>query len=168
MSDLIASLSFFAACVGAWYAFQAYQSSKEVSFPKHKAHTQTIDINHLSKEAKKLHDFIGNNVDRLVYLNVRFDIDEFEFNEQIVDKQKITYLNIWYDKIEKNKKISTEELSVMNCLGLNLSIYIAEKSDTKVGFSRFGNILHGYFYIIGYSGPHQGYMGATIRTAVRE
>lgn len=168
MSDLIASLSFFAACIGAWYAFQAYQSSKEISFPKRKAHTETVDISHLSKEAGEFHDFICDNVDRLVYLNVRFDIDEFEFYEEKIGEQKITSLNIWYNTIEKNKKISKDDLSVMNCLGLNLSIYIAEKSDTKVGFSRFGNILHGYFYIIGYDGPYQGYMGATIRTAVRE
>ncbi|CNL06539.1 Uncharacterised protein [Yersinia frederiksenii] len=166
MSDFISTMSFLAACIGAWYAFKAYQASREISFPKNKAHTTPIEIGHSSKEAKKFHDFISDNVDRLVYLNIRFDNDNFEFNDSVIDDKKSKNFNIWFEEIDTNSTQTVEPLSVMNASGLNLSIIIDDNSDTKVGYHRGYNMLHGYFYIIAYGGPYQGYMGATLRSAV--
>ncbi|AIN19225.1 hypothetical protein CH54_1417 [Yersinia rochesterensis] len=166
MSDFISTMSFLAACIGALYAFKAYQSSREISFPKNRAHTTHIEIGHLSKEAKSFHDFISDNVDRLVYLNIRFDDNNFKFDDGVIDDKKYKHLTIWLEKIDPNSREVVGPLSVMNASGLNLSIIINDNSDAKVGYHRGYNMLHGYFYITAYGGPHQGYMGATLRSAV--
>ncbi|MFQ6284470.1 hypothetical protein ACLMPM_03560 [Yersinia enterocolitica] len=167
MTNFIASISFLAACVGAWYAYKAYQSSKEVSFPKSNAHEKYVEIKHLSKEAKEFQAFLYKNEDRLVYLNIIFDSNEFEFSDDSINGEKTVCLNIWVQKTEKDEE-EKEPLSVMNADGLNISIIIDDRSNAKVCGVRGINIIKGYFYIDGFGGPNQGYMGAIVRAAIRE
>ncbi len=142
-----------------YYAYKAFTSSKEISFPDKKPRENICTLKHYSREAKALERFLSENTHRKVYLNIELDGDDFELGES--DDSK--WLVIWTDKFEDVQP--EEKPSTSNSSGYQLTITPHEDGFGQIYWFRGAYRLSGHFYIDGYLGPYQGLMSAVISAA---
>jgi hypothetical protein len=160
LNVLLAAMGVVIGVVSAVYARNSYLSAKIPSFPKTKSNLSPIEIKHLSKEALKFNRFLRDNADRKVYLNILLDADHFEISD--LDAGRAKWTNIWLESFEKVTE--ADELSSKNSNGLNVTFHMSETNDAKIYWDKGRYLIKGYFCILGYGGPQQGYMGSVLRS----
>lgn len=158
MMDVVSVLALLATLVGVYYAKKAADSTKEMSFPPKNPRQSYKIIKHYSKEAHDFEDFIARNVDRKVYLNVYFDGHDFlDFvTLPTTDESGSIIINTLSDNAsEKERILRGSDHFIIHIINSD--------SDAILGWNMGDYRLKGYFCIIGYGGPKQGGMGATLR-----
>ena len=160
MANFLAILGIVISIFSAYYAYQAYCSSKEITYPKRRARRNGLLVENFSKEAKDFHAFLADNIDRKVYINVLFGQEVEVSTPTDENYQEPFYVVLWdsrFDSIPPGDKPSN-----MNCTGVE--IHIDQDKDTigKFGYERGYHRLQGQFYIYSYAGPYQGVMSAIL------
>ncbi|MTD25838.1 hypothetical protein [Erwinia sorbitola] len=156
--DTISTLSLVAGLAGAYCAYKAYINSKEVSFPRSNARKKPVFLQSFHKTSELFENFIANNTQKTVFINVIIDEKSVEVE---IDEEGGGYFVVWTDCFETLN--IGEEPSCRKCTGFEIYIEKGHEPDAKIYWFRGAYFLSGYFSIIGYSGPHQGMMGATLR-----
>ncbi|MFZ4834421.1 hypothetical protein [Rouxiella sp. Mn2063] len=159
MDYFITLTTLLAGIVAAYYAWKAYDVTKENTFPQKNAHTQFCIINPLSKELLKLNDFLSRNIDKKIYLNIRFDGENVDFcsypkNGSIEESVEFS---IWLEKF--NKGDEGEKLDGFNSSGLSISL--EGEVSKHVFWENGGHLIKGYFAVLGH-GTKQGHYGARL------
>lgn len=176
----VGTVSSVLACI---YAIKAYESSKTPTFPLDNAYIDSTEISSLSRNAHDFEDFISSNVSRVVYLNVYFDEDSVDVDEEpelsqeefdsyddetkeaILEDEKTFYREkvfIWtecFEGTDRKQRPSYEN----HCTGLEISFLKNPDADAHLNWSRGTYSLNGYFSIAHYSGPYQGSRIASLR-----
>ncbi|EKY1998843.1 hypothetical protein SMW88_003615 [Cronobacter sakazakii] len=160
IENLLTLTGILVSIISAYFAYMAYASSKEVTFPSKNARKEGCVINNLSDEAIAFHYFLHENIDRKVYLNVLFS-DEVSVSFPVEDDAVKDYTVMLWDK--KFEEIPPgEKPSFLNSSGVEITIEKQEGTVSKFGYARGYYRLQGQFYILGYSGPYQGIMSAVL------
>lgn len=157
MSLIIAIVGLVYAALSAKYAKKAFEASKIISFPDKDPKEQWIEITNYSKEGRDFEDFIFKNRHSRVYINVRFDADKVT----VVLEESTPWFLLWQEQLEPLNE--GDQPSVMNSSGFNVSVEMPQGTDAGLYWNRGFYELTGFFSILGYGGPHQGLMGATLR-----
>lgn len=176
----VGTLASVLACI---YAIKAYESSKTPTFPADDAYTVPIEVFSLSRDATNFEDFLSSHVGRVVYLNVYFDPDstdvdeepelseeEYESNDddtkkaidehdKYFDKKTLTVWTECFEGYDRKKRPSVEN----HCIGLSISFLKNSDADAELTWFRGSYYLKGYFSIVEYSGPYQGFRTASLR-----
>ncbi|MFJ5398418.1 hypothetical protein [Pectobacterium sp. CHL-2024] len=182
-NNIMSTIGVFVSIVACFYAVKAYKATNPISFPLENPYAESLELASLSKESDQFEDFIASNVNRVVYLNVYFDSDSVDVDIQeemdgeeyaALDKEEkdaIEYHNrtfekesvlLWTECFDGYKK--SERPSIDNhCIGFEISFQKNDQADAQLRWSRGTYYLHGYFSIIHYGGPHQGFRVATLR-----
>jgi len=99
------------------------------------------------KQTQKFIDFIFNNENKIIYIDIYFDNNE----DYKLDKDGIFYFSIYYDK---NNKFNG---------GYEFRIEVKNGDDFFYDSRHTSKRLKGYLKIIGYSGPQMGWMTALMK-----
>lgn len=152
ISDIISFGGFLSGFGALFYAWRQHEKSKELSFPARDAHRTTCILKPFSQEVDQLADFLFNNIDRKVYLNISIaeqDASSFEHSEDNVSRIYIRH--------EKLRDFSEgEEATTENSMTLSINVEMNKKSTSKC-YSQYGVIeLKGYFTVKNSGGPRMG------------
>ncbi|WP_312044299.1 hypothetical protein [Erwinia sp.] len=159
-ANVLAVIGIFVSIVSAIFAYLAYVSSREVTFPKKGARENIPVIKNFSSEAEDLHEFLAKNRDRKVYINLLFDSDIEVSYPESESEEKSYCVMLWNDKFSEIPQGAKP--SFMNCTGVQISIDQQEGTVSKFGYDRGYYRLQGQFYIYAYAGPFQGIMSAVL------
>ncbi|HAW3351317.1 TPA: hypothetical protein ACGSHR_002905 [Escherichia coli] len=159
MGNFLSFIGILVSIASCYYAYKAFISSKEISFPKKKPRENICVLKNFSKEANDFESFLSANIHRKVYLSIELDGNEFHLEE--TDDSK--WLVIWTDKI--GDVPLEEEPSTRTCSGFQLTITPHEDGFGHVYWYRGSYRISGHFYIEGFLGPYQGLMSAVISAA---
>lgn len=110
------------------------------------------------EDYKKLSDFIGENEEGIVFLDLTMDDENFQGSTDEPNPYFVAYEECFEDLEEGEKP------SYFKCVGTEFSVHISHVLGScffywQRGFYR----LRGYFVITGYSGPYQGLMACNLR-----
>lgn len=157
----IATASLIVSSFAGYFAWKAYESSRELSFPKGNARRNPIVVSQFSKEARDLELVLGNNIDRIIYLNLLFDSEKFDYTQpEGGGKNGPAGVTIWthkHDNFQDNDIPGYD-----NAHGYELHIEQDEESTGKCGYHRGFFVIQGPFYIHSISGPFQGVMAVVM------
>ena len=157
----IATLSLIVSSIAGYFAWKAYESSRELSFPKRNARKKSVVVSQFSKEARSLELVLGDNIDRKIYLNLLFDSEQFNYTQpEGGGKNGPAGVTIWTHKHDNFKEIDIP--SYDNAYGFELQIEQDEESAGKCGYHRGFFVIQGPFYIHSVSGPFQGVMAIVL------
>lgn len=159
MSNLLAFVGVLVSIASCYYAYKAFASSREISFPERNPRESLCVLKYFSKEAKEFESFISKNKHKKVYLNIEFEGSEFEINE---DGDSF-WLVVWteaYQEVPKGERPDTS-----NCNGYQVTIIPHEDGFGNFHWFRGAYQLSGHFYIDAFAGPYQGLMVAVISAA---
>lgn len=159
MSDALTALGIFISLISAYFAYKAYSSSKEITFPKRNARKSGAIISNLSPEAINFHSFISDNRDRKVYINILLDGIEVHQPPDNIYIGNHSFI-IWDEKI--NPASNGVELTTENYSGIEVNISQKDETIGKIWYERGCYRLQGEFYIYTYGGPYQGIMTSVL------
>ena len=109
-------------------------------------------------DARDFSKFLGGNVGGIVFLDIQIDEELFDGGISETDSH-FTLFEECFETLEKEEKPST-----FKCTGTSFYIDNTESSgDTYLTNYRGFYRLHGYFSVIGFSGPHQGLMSCNLK-----
>lgn len=159
MGNFLSLLGVLVSIACCYYAYKAFASSKETSFPEKNPREKICILRQFSEDANCFERFLSKNKHRKVYLNIEFDGDGFE----LTDSDDSKWMVIWTEKFEEIPP--TEKPSTRNCSGFQLTIIPHEDGFGHIYWYKGAYRLSGHFYIDGYLGPYQGLMSAVISAA---
>ncbi|MBT2030177.1 hypothetical protein KKZ51_23000, partial [Enterobacter roggenkampii] len=116
MGNFLSFIGVLVSIASCYYAYKAFSSSKEISFPEKNPRENICILRQFSEDAKLLERFLSENKHRKVYLNVEFDGDDFELG----DSDDSKWMVIWTEKFEEIP--ATEKPSTRNYAGFQLTI----------------------------------------------
>lgn len=154
---LIATATLGVSSFAVYFAWKAYDASKELSFPRKNARKSTVEIKNFSKHAIDLESVLQENMDRKIYLNLLFDCSNFDYIQpEGGGNDGPAGVTIWTYKHDNFRVNDTPNHE--NAYGYELHIEQDEKSTGKCGYHRGFFKIQGPFYIHSSSGPYQGLM----------
>lgn len=157
----IATASLIVSSFAGFFAWKAYESSREFSFPRRNARKNPVVVSQLSKEAKKLELVLGGSIDRKIYLNLLFDSEKFDYTQPEGEGENgLARVTIWTHKHDNFKENDIPRYD--NAHGFELQIEQDEESTGKCGYHRGFFIVQGPFYVHSVSGPFQGVMAIVL------
>ncbi|MGT8789766.1 hypothetical protein [Klebsiella oxytoca] len=159
MSNFLSFVGILVSIASCYYAYKAFTSSKEISFPEKNPRVNLCTLKNYSKEAKKFESFISKNKHKKVYLNIEFEGSGFEVKEDGDSR----WLVVWTEAYQEVPKAEVPNTSNSN--GFQLTIIPHEGGFGHLHWFRGAYRLEGYFYIDAYIGPYQGLMSAVISAA---
>lgn len=159
MGDFLSFVGILVSLASCYYAYKAFASSKEITFPEKNARTEICVLKHFSTEAHRFERFLSQNQHRKVYLNIELESDDFE----VADSDDSKWLVVWTKRYQNT---STEDKpSAENSSGYQLTITPHDDGFGHIYWYRGAYRLSGHFYIEGYLGPYQGLMSVVISAA---
>ncbi|AIU88315.1 hypothetical protein [Pectobacterium odoriferum] len=184
-TSIMTAIGTVASVLACIYAIKAYESSKTPTFPLDDAYTDSIEISSLTKNAHRFEEFLGSHVGRVVYLNVYFDPDsgyvdvdkepelspeeyesydketkkEIDEHNEAFDQSSLTIWTECYEGYNKKLRPGVDNY----CTGITISFLKNPNSYSSLDWFRGAYYLKGFFQVVHYSGPYQGFMVATLR-----
>ncbi|MGQ7947808.1 hypothetical protein [Providencia huashanensis] len=160
---------FVVSVVACIYSIKAYNGTREIAFPQNDAHITAELIGSFTKEGENFLEFLGNNVNRVVYINIILDdasisVDENKRDSNYadnIDKNENNYFTIWDICGDDYKQ--GDDFEYPQCTGTTIAVIDSENSDSNLYWYRGNFRLQGYFSVLDYYGPYQGMMGVTLR-----
>lgn len=134
-------------------------NKKELSFPTKSPHTHTCFIEPFDENATGLYDFIFDNIQKRVFLNIAFMDDNASYYEDSDLNPSVMFRVEKYDAFDHNKIKPTTD----NSLALSLNFKGIKDSSCNVYSWQGQTKINGYFTIVLTGGPHMGEMWATLK-----
>lgn len=159
LANILSLIGIFVSVASCYYAYKAFSSSKEISFPAKKPRGKICVIKQFSEESKSFELFISRNIHRKVYLNIEFENENFETGEDGESRWFVMWKEI-FEEIPEGGKASS-----FNSHGYQVTIIPDQNGYGEFYWFKGAYRLSGYFYIEGYLGPYQGMMSATLSAA---
>ncbi len=159
--DILSVGAFLTGLAGTAYTWRQHESNKELSFPSRNAHRTMLSLRPFSQEIEELVDFLGNNIDRKVYLSLRILEEDANFFED--EEINASFITIKYQKLTDFS--DGEQPTDANSLSLTFNVEKSERSKSKC-YSYYGVIeLRGYFIVRNSGGPRMGGVWVTLSAA---
>jgi hypothetical protein len=109
-------------------------------------------------DARDFSKFVGDNTGGIIFLDIQIDEDFFDGDTDSTDPY-LTLFEECFSPLEKEEKPST-----INCTGTSFFINTSDSSgETYFTKSRGFYRVHGYFSVVGFTGPHQGLMSCILK-----
>ncbi|MGR4047908.1 hypothetical protein [Kosakonia cowanii] len=157
--NILSVIGLFISAASAYYAYKAFSSTKEISFPKVKPRENVCLVKQFSKEAKDLEQFIKEHKHRRVYLSIDLDGNNFEASRDVDSAS----LSVWTEEFDHIKE--GEKPSSFNSHGFQITVANVDHGYGDFSWFKGNYRLSGYFFIEDYRGPYQGIMAAVISPA---
>jgi hypothetical protein len=159
ISDYSSIVGVLVSLVGAYYAWKAFSVSVEQSYPVRNAHLKALQILPMSKELIKLNKFVAKNVDKKIYLNLRFESEDVDVDGLVTSgKDSYRIITIWYEQFNAIGHDEVRSVSNTN----SLSLTINGDCDDYLFWETGTYLLKGYFTVLGH-GTKQGHYGARLK-----
>lgn len=161
LANILSFIGVIVSLASCYYAYKAFSSTKEISFPPVNPRNSVCLVRQFSNEAKKLEEFISKHKHKKVYLSIDLDGDNFEANKE--KDGNAVWISVWtetFDSINEGERPST-----FNSHGFQLTIVFNDSGYGDFSWFKGNHRLSGYFFIDDYRGPYQGMMSAVISTA---